>query len=155
MVTIGRAGHVVLGVRDPQRSITFYTEVLGMELVTFLEDMQMAFFSFGERDHDLAVIKVPDDQPVGSSGLAHSAFEIDGGSEQLRELYAQLEERGVAVEMTMDHVVTRSLYFLDPDGNRLEFYSQVLTGPEAKQCLHDARSASDAVLPLDLGAPAV
>jgi catechol 2,3-dioxygenase-like lactoylglutathione lyase family enzyme len=74
MVTIGRAGPVVLGVRDPQRSIAFYTDVLGMELVTFLEDMQMAFFSFGERDHDLAVIKVPDDQPVGSSGLAHSAF---------------------------------------------------------------------------------
>ena len=155
MVTIQRAGHVVLGVRDAQRSIKFYTETLGMELVTFLEDMQMAFFSFGERDHDLAVIKVPDDQPVGSSGLAHSAFEIDGGSEQLRELYAQLEQRGVEVEMTMDHVVTRSLYFLDPDGTRLEFYAQVLSGPEAKQCLHDARSASDAVRPLDLAAPAV
>jgi catechol 2,3-dioxygenase len=155
MVTIRRAGHVVLGVRDPQRSITFYTEVLGMELVTFLEDMQMAFFSFGERDHDLAVIKVPDDEPVGSSGLAHSAFEIDGGSDQLRELYAELEARGVQVEMTADHVVTKSLYFLDPDGNRLEFYSQTLSGPEAKQCLHDAGSGPDVLRPLDLAAPAL
>lgn len=155
MVAISRAGHVVLGVRDPQRSIKFYTEALDMELVTFLEDMQMAFFSFGERDHDLAVIKVPDDQPVGSSGLAHSAFEIDGGPEQLREIYARLNERGIEVEMTADHVVTQSLYFLDPDGNRLEFYAQIMSGPEAKQCLHDASSGADALLPLDLASPTV
>src|SRR5436190_13022775 len=155
VVTVKRAGHVVLGVRDPQRSITFYTEALGMELVTFLEDMQMAFFSFGERDHDIAVIKVPDDEPVGSSGLAHSAFQIDGGSEQLKEMYAQLNERGVNVEMTIDHVVTNSLYFLDPDGNRLEFYAQMLSGPEAKQYLHDASSPPDLMRPLDLATPAV
>ena len=153
MVGIRRAGHVVLGVRDAQRSIQFYTETLEMELVTFLEDMQMAFFSFGERDHDLAVIKVPDDQPVGSSGLAHSAFEIDGGTDELRQLYVRLNERGIEVEMTAYHVVTQSLYFLDPDGNRLEFYAQVMSGPEAKQCLHDASSASDALRPLDLASP--
>src|SRR5215216_7853429 len=105
MAKIKKVGHVVLGVRDPQRSITFYTEALGMEVVNVIEEMQMAFFSFGERDHDIAVIKVPDDQPVGSSGLAHSAFQIDGGPEQLKELYAQLTERGVEIEMTMDHVV--------------------------------------------------
>ena len=125
-----------------------------MELVTFLEDMQMAFFSFGERDHDIAVIKVPDDEPVGSSGLAHSAFQIDGGAEQLKEMYAQLNKRGVTVEMTIDHVVTNSLYFLDPDGNRLEFYTQMLSGPEAKQYMHSASSPPDLLRPLDLASPA-
>jgi catechol 2,3-dioxygenase len=123
-----------------------------MELVTFLDDLQMAFFSFGARDHDLAVIKVPDDQPLGSSGLAHSAFEIEGESEQLRELYGALKERGVEVEMSADHVVTRSLYFLDPDGNRLEFYAQVLPTAEAKQYLHGATSAADVLRPLDMEA---
>ena len=88
MAKVKGVGHVVLGVRDPQRAISFYTEVLGMELVNFLEEMQMAFFSFGERDHDLAVIKVPEDAPVGSSGLAHTAFEIEGGLEQLGELHS-------------------------------------------------------------------
>ena len=84
MARITKVGHVVLGVRDPARSIKFYTEALGMELVNVLDEMQMAFFSFGERDHDIAVIKVPDEQPVGSSGLAHTALEIEGGQEQLR-----------------------------------------------------------------------
>src|SRR5207245_5096247 len=78
MAKIKKVGHVVLGVRGPARSVKFYTEVLGMELVNVLDEMQMAFFSFGERDHDIAVIKVPDEQPVGSSGLAHTALEIEG-----------------------------------------------------------------------------
>ena len=144
--------HAVLGVRDPQRSITFYTEALGMELVTFLEEMQMAFLSFGEHDHDLAVIKVPDDQPVGSSGIAHTAIQIEGGPVQLQELHALLKDRGVEVEMTADHVLTNSFYLLDPDGNRLEFYCQVMFAPEAKQYLHNAHVAADVLRPLDLEA---
>ena len=152
MTTITGVRHAVLGVRDPQRSVTFYTEALGMELVTFLEDMQMAFLSFGEHDHDLAVIKVPDEQPVGSSGLAHTAIEIDGGLAQLQELYATLQARGVEVELTADHVLTKSFYLLDPDGNRLEFYAQLLSAAEAKQYLHNARAADDVLRPLDLEA---
>ena len=92
MAKIKKVGHVVLGVRDPQRSIKFYTEALGMELVNVLEEMQMAFLSFGERDHDIAVIKVPDDQPVGSSGLAHTALEIEGGQSSCRSSMGTLPE---------------------------------------------------------------
>ena len=146
--------HAVLGVRDTQRSITFYTEVVGMELVTFLEDMQMAFLSFGERDHDLALIKVPDEQPVGSSGLAHIAFEIDGGPQQLQELCARLKARGLDTELAFDHVMTQSLYFLDPDGNRFEFFSQVMPGNEAKQYLRAARVSGDVLRPLNFEAVA-
>jgi catechol 2,3-dioxygenase len=152
MGTIVGVRHAALGVRDPQRSITFYTEALGMELVTFLEDMQMGFLSFGEQDHDLVLVKVPDDQPVGSFGLAHTAIQIEGGPEELRELYRALKGRGVEVEMTADHVISQSFYLLDPDGNRLEFFSQVMTPAEGKQHLRDATSAADALRPLDLEA---
>jgi catechol 2,3-dioxygenase len=150
MTKIKKVGHVVLGVRDPRKSITFYTEALGMELVKFLGEMQMAFFSFGERDHDIAVIKVPDDQPVGSSGLAHTALEIEGGHAQLRELHDRLKRYGARVEFTADHVLTKSVYFFDPDGNRLEIFSQEMPPPEAKQYLHDARDTADVLRPLDL-----
>jgi catechol 2,3-dioxygenase len=150
MAKITKVGHVVLGVRDPSRSIKFYTEILGMELVNVLDEMQMAFFSFRERDHDIAVIKVPDDEPVGSSGLAHTALEIEGGLEQLRELYEQLKRCGARVEFTTDHVLTKSVYFFDPDGNRLEIFSQELPSTSAKQYLHEARAAADVMRPLDL-----
>jgi catechol 2,3-dioxygenase-like lactoylglutathione lyase family enzyme len=79
MAKITKVGHVVLGCRDPQASITFYTETLGLELVQCNPKFQMAFFSCGERDHDLAVVKVPEDQPVGSAGLSHTALQIEGG----------------------------------------------------------------------------
>jgi catechol 2,3-dioxygenase len=150
MPRINKVGHVVLNVKDVETSVKFYTEVLGMELVNVLEEMQMAFLSFGERDHDIAVIKVPDDQPVGSSGLAHTALEIEGGQEQLRELYDRLKNYGAKVEFTADHVLTKSVYFFDPDGNRLEIFSQELPAADAKQFLHDARAVADVMQPLDL-----
>jgi catechol 2,3-dioxygenase-like lactoylglutathione lyase family enzyme len=150
MTKITGVRHAVLGVRDPQRSIAFYTDVLGMELVTFLDDMQMAFLTFGDHDHDLAVIKVPDEQPVGSSGLAHTAIEVSGGGEQLQELYVTLVARGVDVELTADHVVTKSFYVLDPDGNRLEFYVQVEPAAEAKRWLQTVHSSAEVLRPLDL-----
>lgn len=150
MAKVKKVGHVVLGVRDPQRSIKFYTEALGMELVNFFDEMQMAFFSFGERDHDIAVIKVPDDQPVGSSGLSHTALEIEGGQEQLRELYESLKSYGAKVEFTADHILTKSVYFFDPDGNRLEIFSQEMPPTDSKQYLHDARQVAEVMRPLDL-----
>jgi catechol 2,3-dioxygenase len=154
MTKITGVRHAVLAVHDTQRSVAFYTEILGMELVTHLEDMQMAFLSFGDHDHDLAVIKVPDEQPVGSPGLAHTAIEIAGGLDELRDLYATLQERGVEVELTADHVLTKSLYLLDPDGNRLEFFAQLMPSSEAKQYLQGARGADDVLRPLDLAASA-
>lgn len=156
MAKIKKVAHVVLGVRDPQRSMEFYTEVLGMERVNFFEDMQMGFLSFGdERDHDIAIIKVPDDQPVGSVGLAHTALEIDGGEAELRELYERAKNHGVKAEFTADHVISKSVYLLDPDGNRIELFTQELSPVAGKQTIRDASAAHDLLKPYDLEAAVV
>ncbi len=147
---ITKVGHVVLGCRDPQASITFYTETLGMELVQFNQELQMAFFSFGERDHDIAVIKVPEDQPVGSAGLTHTALQIEGGEAELRELYHRLKAHGVPVDLTADHVLTKSVYFFDPDGNRLELFCQSMEMAVAKHYLHITHDRSQLMAPLNL-----
>ncbi len=153
MVKFKKVAHVVLAVRELQRSIRFYTEALGMELVKALEEPRMAFFSFGERDHDIAVIQVPDGQPIGSSLMAHTALEIDGGPEQLLAIIARLERHGARLDFTADHVFAKSAYFLDPDGNRLELFSQEMPTAEAKQYLRDARGKADVFRRLDLGSP--
>ena len=150
MARINKVGHVVLGCRDPQTSIKFYTENLGMELVQFNRDLQMAFFSFGEQHHDIAVIKVPDDQPVGSSGLSHTALQIEGGEAELRELYQRLKEHGVTVDFTADHYLTKSVYFFDPDGNRLEIFCESMEMAAAKDYLHTTSDPSKLIAPLDL-----
>src|SRR5262249_57039802 len=105
---------------------------------------------FGGGDHEIAVMEVQDEQPVGSRGLADHGLEIEGGQEQLRELYERLKRSGACVEFTADHVLTKSVYFFDPDGNRLEIFSQELPGDSAKQYLHAARAAADVMRPLDL-----
>ena len=147
---ITKVGHVVLGCRDPQASIKFYTENLGMELVQFNQEFQMAFFSFGERDHDIAVIKVPEDQPVGSAGLTHTALQIEGGEAELRELYQRLKAHGVTVDLTADHFLTKSVYVFDPDGNRLELFCASMEMAAAKDYLHTTHDRSKLMAPLNL-----
>jgi Glyoxalase/Bleomycin resistance protein/Dioxygenase superfamily len=45
--------------------------------------------------------------------------------EALGEAYRTLHEHGVRIERAMDHVNQRSIYFADPDGNRLEIYYEM------------------------------
>jgi catechol 2,3-dioxygenase len=110
----------------------------------------MAFFSFGERDHDIAVVKVPDDQPVGSAGLSHTALQIEGGEAELRALYQRLKDHGVTVDVTADHVVSKSVYVFDPDGNRLELFCASMEMAAAKDYLQTTHDRSKLMAPWNL-----
>jgi catechol 2,3-dioxygenase len=117
-------GHVVIRVTDRARAERFYGGILGLPLCArFDEDgMRMAFFTLGNH-HDFAVAEVtgsgqrsPDDV-----GLDHVAFQIGTSIEELREAKACLEAAGITPQ-PIDHEVTKSLYFEDPDGNGIELY---------------------------------
>jgi catechol 2,3-dioxygenase len=54
-------------------------------------------------------------------GLAHCAFRLKS-QEDLLDAYREFKQRGVPISFTVNHGVTRSIYFLDPDGNQLEVY---------------------------------
>ncbi len=122
-------GHVVLNVSDLQRAERFYTEVLGMSVCARLNEqgMNMLFFSLGDH-HDLALSEVSDEGIAGgqSSGLNHVAFRIGTKMEQLVEAKNHLQAQGLEL-MPIDHEVTKSLYFDDPDGNTVEVYVDVST----------------------------
>ena len=59
--------------------------------------------------------------PARPLGVAHIAFQV-ASYEALGEAYRTLLQHGVRIERAMDHVNQRSIYFVDPDGNRLEIY---------------------------------
>jgi len=80
----------------------------------------MAYLSFGTLDHDIALINAPEGVATGSSGLRHTAMAIEGGPEELKELYRRVKATGAEIDMTADHGVSRSFYAFYPDGNRLE-----------------------------------
>jgi catechol 2,3-dioxygenase-like lactoylglutathione lyase family enzyme len=124
-----------------------------MRSVGYVDDLEIGFLVFGdERDHGIAVAKVPDDQPVGNSGLSHTALEIDGGEAELRELYARLKSQDVNVEMTADHIISRRFYFLDPEGNWIELFAQVITPADGQQLIGGMKRLEDGFKPLDLEA---
>jgi catechol 2,3-dioxygenase len=123
-------GHLVLYVRDVQRSAAFYGDVLGWEAAfPATLGVPAAAFSSGRTHHELLLIEVGEDAaplPQGRHlGLYHFGLKVGDTDEELRAALARLEEAGVPIVGTSDHTVTHSLYILDPDGNEIELYIDV------------------------------
>ena len=117
-------GHAVIKVRNRERAEAFYGGVLGMQLAARHETMPMTFYTLGNH-HDLALIEVgeggPDADPK-APGLYHLAFCVGDTLDELRAVRDELEAAGVEVFAVIDHVVSKSLYLNDPDGNGVELY---------------------------------
>ena len=128
-------GHIVLYVRNVERSARFYRDVLGWRQILPHEKDGMAFpaaaFSApsGRTHHELLLIEVGNDAapvPHGPRiGMYHFGLKIGDSDDDLREALGQLEEAGATVVGASDHTVTHSLYIEDPDGNEVELYVDV------------------------------
>jgi catechol 2,3-dioxygenase len=118
-------GHVVLKVSSLERAEAFYSGILGLPIAARAEEpFQMTFFTLGNH-HDFAVMAVGDEAGApapDSTGLFHVAFKIGNSLDELLEAKQQLAEAGIKPDFEMDHTVTKSLYFHDPDGNAVEVY---------------------------------
>jgi catechol-2,3-dioxygenase len=149
MAKINKVGHVVLAVKDPEASANWYKDVLGMDVMYYNDKGQMAFLSFGTQHHDIAVVKAPEGATLGSPGISHTALQIDGGLDELKELYQRMKDRGVEIDFTTDHGLSQSVYFFDPDGNRLEVFCETMTPEEGIEFMKAGRAGR---APLELEA---
>jgi catechol 2,3-dioxygenase len=124
-------GHLVLYVRDLERSRRFYADVLGWSEIRGNTPVGVpaAAFSSGRTHHELLLIEVGSDAapiPAGRRlGMYHFGLKIGESDEELREARQRLAEAGVRVVGASDHTVTHSLYIEDPDGNEIELYIDV------------------------------
>ena len=116
-----KVGHVHLKVSDLERSVSFYTAILGLD-VSERVGTTFAFLSFGVEHHDLALQAHPSAPPAPpqAAGLYHSAFEVEQPA-ALAEVAGRLERHGVRYS-PVDHGISKALYFSDPDGNGVEVY---------------------------------
>lgn len=125
MIKIDRIAHVVIKVRDMEKSLDFYTRVLGLKVMGEIPPV-VKFLSTGRDHHELGIAEVGADAvPVGpfhQLGMEHFSFRL-ANDDDLREAYDTLLRENVKIAYTVNHGVTKSVYFYDPDGNQLEVYS--------------------------------
>jgi catechol-2,3-dioxygenase len=128
---VNELGHLVLYVKDLERSRHFYGDVLGWKEVSGGGAMPFpaAAFSSGRTHHELLLIEVgPNAAPVPPGrrlGLYHFGLKVGESDDELRAARAELEAAGVPIVGASDHTVTHSLYIADPDGNEIELYIDV------------------------------
>lgn len=127
-------GHLVLYVRDIERSASFYRDVLGWHQITLPGDgplarIPVAAFTSGRTHHELLLIEVGEDaqpQPHGRHlGLYHFGLKVGDTDDELRAALRRCQEAGVRIAGMSDHTVSHSLYIEDPDGNEIELYIDV------------------------------
>jgi catechol-2,3-dioxygenase len=127
-VEVKELGHIVLYVRDLERSRRFYGEVLGWREVARL-GAQGAMFSSGRTHHELLLLEVgPDAAPIPAGrrvGMYHFGLKVGTSDDELRKALEDLERAGAKIVGTADHRVTHSVYIEDPDGNEIELYIDV------------------------------
>ena len=167
MIRPERIGHVVIKVRNLERSRKFYTEVLGMEVMMDLPPLRATFLANDRRDHhEIALFEVgPEAEGLCNKqiGLSHIAFRLRN-EDQLRAAYKELKEQGVPISFTVDHGVTKSIYFRDPDGHELEVYcdnppewiakfSNPYMGTSKLDFAADDPSLTDAITQMGIGDP--
>ncbi|MGH8058901.1 MAG: VOC family protein [Candidatus Entotheonellia bacterium] len=141
MARINKVGHVVLNVKDVDASVEFYRDAMGMEVMRHNEGA--AFMSFGTQHHDIALFKAPEGAEKGKVGLNHIAFQIQGGETELRQLYGRLLQHGAKVDHTTAHGATHSIYFFDPDGNRLEIFCEMMDPEAGMKYMREGVSIND------------
>jgi catechol-2,3-dioxygenase len=118
-----RLNHAVLFVADLERSLRFYTEVFGMEVVTREPRFNAAFLRLARsgNHHDLGLFGVGPQAPPkrrGAIGLYHLAWQVDT-IDDLAQAREDLTAAG-AYTGESSHGATKSVYGADPDGNEFE-----------------------------------
>jgi catechol-2,3-dioxygenase len=148
---VQRLNHAVLYVRDVERSVAFYSEVLGFRPVMAFPGAAFLQAEGSTNDHDLGLFQVGGDAAAspagkGAVGLYHLAWEVDT-LDELERIAGRLTEAG-ALAGASDHATTKALYAHDPDG--LEFEVSWLV--PADLLTEDVLGRRDRIQRLDLAA---
>jgi len=113
-------GHVHLKVSDLKKAEEFYTKLLDFKVTERVGNY--VFLTLGKKHHDLALQEIVDAEKPNENTIGLYHFAIESKSlKELAKLYFKLKKAGVVVS-PIDHGISKTLYFSDPDGNGIEVY---------------------------------
>ncbi|HUG79059.1 MAG TPA: VOC family protein [Burkholderiales bacterium] len=130
-VSPAKLAHFVLVTRDLPRLRDWYLTVLEGRVA--YQDPVLCFLTYDDEHHRIAIGALPgveEREPGLRVGLHHTAFTYRDLGELLYT-YRRLKGRGIEPFWTINHGPTTSMYYRDPDGNRVEL--QVDNFTTAKQ----------------------
>ena len=113
--------HVNLKTTQLQEMIDFYGTLVGAEVIH--QFAGGAWLSNDGANHRVALLAFPnfvdDPEKDTRTGMHHSAFEY-ASFEELNSSYLRLKEQEITPALCLDHGMTLSYYYADPDGNHVE-----------------------------------
>jgi catechol 2,3-dioxygenase len=116
--------HLTLKTTRLQPMIDWYSATLGMRVI--FQFPGGAWLSNDTSNHRLGLLAMPgyadDARKETHTGLHHSAFEYDSFAD-LIESFARMQAAGIEPQMCLNHGMTTSMYYADPDKNLVEFQS--------------------------------
>jgi catechol 2,3-dioxygenase len=119
-----RIGHVHLKVSDLDRSLAFYCDLLGFELMMRYGE-QAAFVSAGGYHHHIGLNTWHSEgappAPAYGVGLYHTAI-VYPERKDLAAIFSRLQQADYPLSGASDHGVSEALYLDDPDRNGVELY---------------------------------
>lgn len=125
-----KLAHVVFRTSQPEAMKNWYCEVLEAHLV--YEGKGLTFLTFDEEHHRVALIASSEPlkrKAENAAWVHHSAYAVDDLDSLLRR-YTRLERQGIRPVTPIQHGVTTSLYYEDPDGNLVELQVDNFTRPD-------------------------
>jgi catechol-2,3-dioxygenase len=146
MSSTPKFAHVVFQTSQLDAMRDWYCTVLNARVVH--EGHGLCFITFDDEHHRIALISVPTDLPPRSTtnaGMHHVAYTFDT-LDDLLDRYTDLEKKGISPKVPIQHGVTTSLYYQDPDGNFVEMQIDNFATPsEATSYMEGPEYAADNV----------
>ncbi|OBR98433.1 MAG: biphenyl 2,3-dioxygenase [Mycobacterium sp.] len=124
-----KLAHIVLQTGQLPALRDWYVKVLDAHVV--FEIASLCFLTFDEEHHRLAIVELPDPTPRTATtvGLAHSAYTFPDLLSLLSK-YEVLRENGIRPHVPVQHGVTTSIYYRDPDINMVELQIDNFATPQ-------------------------
>jgi catechol-2,3-dioxygenase len=126
-----KLAHVVFQTGQLEAMRNWYCAVLDAHVV--FEGHGLSFITHDDEHHRIAFVQPPiplESKTPVTAAMHHAAFTFPD-LDSLLERYAVLKKEGIVPAVPIQHGVTTSLYYRDPDGNFVEMQIDNFDTPEA------------------------
>ena len=133
-----KLAHFVLRSGQLEESIRWWSTVLCAHVVHRNE--HVCFLTYDDEHHRMAIVANPQ---LGSDGRAHAGVEhiafTYASLDDLVTTYERLRDSGITPILPINHGMSLSLYYADPDGNQAELQIDLATPKQAAKFMESDR----------------